>query len=76
MEDEHDMEEGDDVADADREGEGVDHGLVDQEDQEEGQRAKDRPQPNADAVDDDGDVAGDEDEGVDVGRDHLSARRL
>ena len=37
------------------------------------QRSKDGPQPDADAVDDDGDVAGDEDDGVDVRGDHLSA---
>ena len=37
------------------------------------QRSKDGPQPDADAVDDDGDVAGDEDDGVDVSGDHLPA---
>ena len=40
------------------------------------QRSKDGPQPDADAVDDDGDVAGDEDDGVDVRGDHLPARWL
>ena len=40
------------------------------------QRSKDGPQPDADAVDDDGDVAGDEDDGVDVRGDHLPPRWL
>ena len=66
MENEHDVKEGDDVADADREGEGVDHGLVEQEDDQEGQGPEDRSQPNEHAVDDHCGVAGDEDEGVDV----------
>ena len=76
MENEHDVKEGDDVADADREGEGVDHGLVEQEDDQEGQGPEDRSQPNEHAVDDHCGVAGDEDEGVDVRGDHLPAGRL
>ena len=76
MENEQDMKEGNDVADANGEGEGVDHGLVEQEDDQEGQGTEDRPQRDADAVDDRRDVARDEDEGVDVGGDHLPAGRL
>ena len=40
------------------------------------QRSKDDPQRNAHAVDDNGDVASDEDDGVDVRGDHLPARWL
>ena len=40
------------------------------------QRSEDGPQRNAHGVDDDGDVAGDEDDGVDVRGDHLPARWL
>ena len=76
MENEQDMKEGNDVADANGEGEGVDHGLVEQEDDQEGQGAEDRPQRDADAVDDRRDVARNEDEGVDVGGDHLPSGRL
>ena len=76
MENEQDMKEGDNVADANGEGEGVDQGLVEREDEEEGQGAEDRPQPDADAVDDHRDVARDEDEGVDVRGDHLPPGRL
>ena len=70
------MKEGNDVADANGEGEGVDHGLVEQEDDQEGQGAEDRSQSDEHAVDDHGDVACDEDEGVDVSGDHLPAGRL
>ena len=37
------------------------------------QRSKDDPQPNTDTVDDGGEIAGDEDDGVDVSGDHLPA---
>ena len=40
------------------------------------QRAKDGPESNAHGVDDDGEVARDEDDGVDVRSDHLSSRWL
>ena len=70
------MKEGNDVADADCEGVGVDHGLVEQEDDQKGQGAEDRSQPNEHAEDDHRGVACDEDEGVDVSGDHLPARRL
>ena len=70
------MKEGDDVADADGEWEAVDHDLVEREDDEEGEGAEDRSQPDAHTVDDHRDVARDEDEGVDVGGDHLPAGRL
>ena len=40
------------------------------------QRATDGPESNAHGVDDDGEVARDEDDGVDVRSDHLSSRWL
>ena len=76
VENEDDMEEGNNIEDANREWERVDQGLVERKDDEEGQGAEDRSQPDAEAVDDHRDVARDEDEGVDVSGDHLPARRL
>ena len=40
------------------------------------QRATDGPESNAHGVDDDGEVARDKDDGVDVRSDHLSSRWL
>ena len=122
MEDEHDMEESDDIADSDWQVEGGNASLLDYKDHRErqvgggqyfkyweifrnigklfkieknekkkmtktisffwsllsllstpSQRSKDDPQCNTDTVDDGGEIAGDEDDGVDISGDHLPA---
>ena len=76
MEDEKDVEEGVDVADAQWEADGENHGLVDGEHHVGGQGAEEGPGGDGEAVDGGGKVPCDVDDRVYIRGDHPPTRRL